>query len=103
MLSAIDIPKSKSITIGFMAVKAMLFGYILTASYLSIAEENCSNDMMELTSLIMMFFLLGLVLDILALLYFYFTNRFSRLEYYVFYCYHILLAGLAIGATIFLH
>ena len=57
---------------------------------------------MELTSLVMMFFLLGLVLDTLALFYFYFTRRFSRLEYYVFYCYHILLAGLAIVGAIYI-
>ena len=48
------------------------------------------------------FFLLGLLLDVLALLYFYFTDHFSRLEYYVFYIFHVVLAGLSLFSTIFL-
>ena len=103
MLSAIDVPKSKSITISFMAMKAMLFGYILTVCYRNIAQTNCSNNLLELTSLILMFFLLGLVLDALTMFYFYFTTRFSRLEYYVFYCYHILLAALAVIGGVYFH
>ena len=102
MLSAIDVPKSKSITIAFMAIKAMVFVHILTLSYRKIEKDVCKNDMMEITNLVMMFFLLGLVLDVLALFYFYFTRRFSRLEYYVFYFYHILLAGIAIVGGIYI-
>lgn len=43
-----------------------------------------------------MFFLLGALLDLLSLIYFYATKHFSRLEYYVFFIFHVLITGLTI-------
>ena len=91
MLSAIDAPKSKSITIAFVSFKAMILGIVLTATYNDIANRKNCFDISADASVIQLFFLLGSILDAVAVVYFYLTDHFSRLEYYVFYCYHILL------------
>ena len=44
MFSAIDAPKSKSITIAFMSLKSMILGIILTTSYSSLSSsQNCED------------------------------------------------------------
>lgn len=43
MMSAIDVPKSKSISAAFMAIKAMTLGIILSTQVKS-ADNDCSQS-----------------------------------------------------------
>ena len=48
-----------------------------------------------MANLAWVFFLLGILLDLLSLAYFLCTSRFSRLEYYVFFGFHLLITAIA--------
>lgn len=94
MLSAINVPKSKSITIAFVALKAMALGMVVTLKFKQ-AGNKCDSNVIHLSDLTWVFFLLGVLLDFLSLVYFLLTKNFSRLEYYVFFGFHIIICGLS--------
>ena len=65
MLSAINVPKSKSITIAFVALKAMALGMVVTLKFKQ-AGNKCESNVIHLSDLTWVFFLLGGLLDFLS-------------------------------------
>lgn len=94
MLSAVDAPKSKSITIAFMALKAMLLGLLLCISFEQVNNEsNCSQTLTQSSNVFKIFFMLAGLLDLFLLIWFLCTSRFTRLEYYVMFGFHFIVGG----------
>ena len=82
MLSAINAPKSKSISISFLALKSMVLGLIFCSAFEELSNDKCTTTLYQLSYVLKVFYILGCTLDTFALIYFYCTNDFSRLEYY---------------------
>lgn len=102
MQSAINSPQSKSVTIAFIALKLTIFMLIVTNTAKSMAHygtENesyneakpCASKMISFASIVQIFNLLGCILDIFCLIYFFCQSEFRRMEFYVFYSYHFVL------------
>lgn len=92
MLSAIDAPKSKSITITFSSLKSMLLGLFLTLSFNQLqSRQECSDSIIQLSTVFKLFYILGSLLSLFLLLYFMFTKNFNKMEYYILYGYQLIL------------
>ena len=92
MLSAADAPKSKSISICFFSLKNMLLAFIFVKQTHSTITHSCFLENGLFVTLFEISFLVATIFDTFSLLYFYFTKTFGRLEYYVFYVFHLLFA-----------
>lgn len=94
MLSAIDVPKSKSISIAFMALKSMVLGIFLCISFSQVdPNEECSDGLVQAVLVFKLFYILGALLDLFLLFYFLFTQAFNRMEYYIMFIFHVFFAG----------
>jgi hypothetical protein len=78
MLFEINVPQSKSVSIAFVSLKSMILGLIVTMTTEQVSEssvhEQCVQSMSSFISMLKIFFLLGIIIDLCALGYFY-LNR----------------------------
>jgi len=56
MLSAVNVPQSKTVSIGFISLKSMVFGIIITVTIQQISEdssqEQCANPILPFTKVL---------------------------------------------------
>lgn len=82
MLSAVNVPQSKTVSIAFISLKTMIFGIITTAVASQISEgsenEHCTEDIMSFITVLRIFFILGIIVDVFALAYFFFSKEFRK-------------------------
>jgi NADH:ubiquinone oxidoreductase subunit K len=101
MFAAIDVPKSKSISVAFMGVKAALMGLLLCFSFGEAAAwEECSDGVAQSALVFRLFFLIGLLLDAFLLSYFLCTLYFARTEFLVLLTFHLLLAAASAAVAV---
>lgn len=96
MLSAIDVPKSKSVTIAFIGLKSMILGLFMTFTFSQIDDVECSDSTNQLVVVYKLFYILGSLLDLFLLFYFIFTKDFNRMEYYILFAFHLIVTGLCV-------
>lgn len=104
MLFAINVPQSKSVSIAFVSLKSMILGLIIAVTAEQVSDKSihykCVQSMASFISLVKIFFILGIIIDICSLLYFYLQKQFKKVEYYIFYFYHLIISFITIFGAI---
>lgn len=89
----INVPQTKSVSIAFCALKTHIFCLMAIFSSIKIYDliadrMNCNDDIIMYFKLLRVLFALATIVDIFLLLYFFFSPKFQRSGYYVFYVFH---------------
>ena len=103
MLCAINVPQSKSITIVFTSLKLQVFGLILTHTLLSASvphDAECHRSLISFKDFSQIFFIIGLAVDSFTLVYFFCKDEFRKVEYYLWYVFHIILSIVCIAGGV---
>lgn len=78
MLFAINVPQTKSVSIAFVALKSNILGLIMTIVATKVSDssvhDQCVHSMKAFISVLNICFVLGLILDVFFLGYFYLSK-----------------------------
>lgn len=83
MIFAINVPQTKSVSIAFITLKSMILGLIITVTAEQVSDKSlhqkCVQSMSSFISLLKILFILGIIIDLCALGYFYLSREFKKL------------------------